>query len=132
MRRLAALFSDVLLSLIEGSIASGGAASLVSFQMLITSLGVGAAAGLVALLRSKEQLTFRAVFGFPAYAGVMGFIIAAYMMEKDGTVSNAFLILAMSAVQGLAGLKALDLLQSVAKKSGITLQFLKPKDEETP
>lgn len=132
MRRPAALLSDAILSLLEGAITSTGVPSLASFHMLATSAGVGAAAGLVALLRSGDQLTFRAVVGFPAYAGAMGFIIAAYMMEKDGTVGNAYLILAMSAVQGLAGLRALDLMQSVAKKSGITLQFLKPKDEETP
>lgn len=102
------------------------------FQLLCWSSGIGAAAGFVALLKSKQELTPRSIVAVPAYAGAMGFVVAASLMDKDGTVGNAFLVLAMSVIQGLAGLTAFGLLLSVAKKSGISLQFSRSKDEEEP
>lgn len=99
------------------------------FQILASAFAISSFAGLAALLRSKQQMTVRSVLAATCYSGAMGLIIGLLWMQEYGMGGNPYFLLGVSGLAGIGGVTVVDLAVMVAKKSGITLQFARPKDE---
>lgn len=99
-------------------------------QILLSSFAISAFAGLVAFLQSKKQITHRSIFGAVGYAGLMGLIIGLLWMKKYGMGGDPYFLIGAAGAVGLSGLPVVDLLVIVAKKSGITLQFIRRDSKE--
>ena len=99
-------------------------------QILLSSFAISAAGGLIAFLRSNQQVTIRAAFAATGYAGLMGLIIGLLWMKRYGMSGDPFFLIGAAGAAGLSGVSVIDLVVIVWKKSGITLQLAKNKDKE--
>lgn len=91
------------------------------WQVLASAFTISSVAGLAALLRSKQPLTWRAVIAAALYSGCMGFIIAALWMKEYGLAGDPYFILGVAALAGIGGVSVVDLVVIAIRKSGIKL-----------
>ncbi len=82
---------------------------LTPFQVLAGCLTVSSLAGLAALLRSKQALTWRNVIATCLYSGMFGLIYGLIWFEWfDGENQNFFFLIGTSGLVGLGGASLLD------------------------
>jgi len=100
-------------------------------QVLSSAFGVSFVAGLAALLRSKKQLTVRAVIAAGLYNGMVGLIIGLLWSNYGRDEGDPYTVLGIAGVAGLMGLSALELAAIAYRKSGVsvTISGKPPKDE---
>lgn len=101
-------------------------AGLTPFQVLGSAFAIAALAGLGTLLKSSRQITTRSVLGVTIYNGLTGLAVASIWYDEYG-VKNPYLLFGVSAVAGLAGLSALELLAIAWRKMGVKI-VVDPRD----
>ena len=72
-------------------------------------------AGIGALLRSNSNITYRTGVSSFLNSGLLGLVIYMFWVEKYGTDSYAWGLMAVSVLAGLGGYKAIDFILEVAK-----------------
>lgn len=102
---------------------------LTPLQVFLSALGISSLGGLAALLRSKKQLTPRAVAAAVVYSGALGMIIALlwYNKFRDG---NLYFMLGVSGLAGIGGMTALDFIVTALKKGGVNIIIQRRGDED--
>ncbi len=104
---------------------------LTPFQVLTGCLTVSSLAGLAALLRSKQALTWRNVVATCLYSGMFGLIYGLIWFEWfDGEHQNFFFLIGSSGLVGLGGASLLDfVVDGLLNGFNITIST-KKKDEK--
>jgi len=78
-------------------------------QLLASCVTVSSLSGLAAILRSKQQLTWRNVIAAMLYSGMFGLAYSMLWLSWfNGDCQNVYFVVGSSAFVGLGGTSALD------------------------
>ena len=104
---------------------------LTPLQVLLGCLTVSSLAGLAALLRSKQALTWRSVIATCLYSGMFGLIYGLIWFEWfNGQAQNFFFLIGSSGLVGLGGASLLDfVVDGLLNGFNITISTKKKDDD---
>lgn len=103
-------------------------------NVLAAAFGISSLGGLAALLRSKQQLTWRNVFAAFLWSGLSGLLIGLTWYNYFNDQGNIYFLLAVSGLAGIGNMTVTDLVFQMLKAGGIsiTISSKSEKDKEPP
>lgn len=101
-------------------------------KVLVAAFTISSLGGLAALLRSKQQLTYRNVMAALLWSGLSGLLIGLTWFNYFNEQGNIFFLLAVSGLAGIGGTTVMDLLIQMFKAGGvnITISPKTPKEDK--
>ena len=90
-------------------------------KVFAAAFSISSVGGLAALLRSKREITRRAVLSTMLYSGVLGLVIALLWYNYFDGRGNLYFLLGVSGLAGIGGTTVLDFFIQVLKNRGINI-----------
>jgi hypothetical protein len=92
-------------------------------HILLSAFMLSSLGGLAALLRSRQELTWRQVFATLLYSGVTGLTIALLWYNYFDGAGNIYFLLGVSGLAGIGGTTVVDFIVEVVKRGGVHISI---------